>query len=255
MVVGTPDAGDLGVWGGGQAVAEGHLPELRGADGLGYLAGEQVLAVGARAVYELPEPEEDEPPLDAAPVERPAEVVDRVGQGVDDASLAQVVHEPVDVTPPGLGLRVNLRVEAVDEDVYAGPVFRKAGGDLLADKEVRVVDEGQGPFYRLVVGQGDEVHTGAFGRPVGLFRGRVGLADTHPIPEALHPDVRGRPRRPRVQVQVDPRPVFSLCSHHLASQLEMVFLRPNPRRGRHRGRSARCNLVARRGHTARRAGR
>lgn len=139
MVVGTGDAPYLAVRRCRKTVPQGHTAQIQGSNALGYLASQAVLAGRAGSVYELPESEQYEALLYPRPVERAAEVVDRMRQRVDDARLPQVVHQSVHAAPTSLRLSVDLLVQPVDEHVHGAILLGESGGDLLAHEEVRMM--------------------------------------------------------------------------------------------------------------------
>jgi hypothetical protein len=64
---------------------------------------------------------------------------------VDDPGFPQILDQIVDITAPVLGLHVTAGVESVEQDVGVASVFRKSGRNLIADQEVGVVQECEGP--------------------------------------------------------------------------------------------------------------
>jgi hypothetical protein len=87
-------------------------------------------------------------------------------QHVDDPGFPQILDQIVDITAPVLRLHVTAGVESVEQDVGVASVFRKSGRNLIADQEVGVVQECEGPVYRLVVGERHEIHASPLRHPV-----------------------------------------------------------------------------------------
>lgn len=133
---------------------------------------------------------------------------------MDDAGLAQVVHERVDIAPAGLGLPVRPGVHTVEQDVRVLPALGEAGRDLLAGEEVRVAEQGTRALYGLVVRQRDEVHPGVLCHPIGRFGRGIGLPDLDLLrPEAPDPPIRRQPRSPGVEVKIHPHHPIAFSPH------------------------------------------
>ena len=141
---------------------------------------EGVVLVGHRAVLHLEHVEEREHRLeeDLGGLAHPVRLEEVVG-GVEEVLGPEVVDELEDAPalPVDDGVLLPGQVEDVDVDPVAG--LREPGLHLDRDEEVREVGvailEPQAPFDRVVVGEGDEVHSAGLREPVDLLRVVVGV--------------------------------------------------------------------------------
>ena len=81
-----------------------------------------------------------------------------MGDRVGNLFAGEVSLQLVDILPQGLNLLMLRLGNPPCEQLDAGSVFRKVRGDLLAEKRVRQMRDGQAALDGIVIGERDEIH-------------------------------------------------------------------------------------------------
>src|SRR5438552_15385662 len=118
--------------------------------------------------------------------------------GVRNLSALQVSLQCKNIVPDDYDVGVLLFGDAPDQNVNLAWVLGKVGCDLLADKRVRQIANLQTTVDRVVVGEGDEVHSALEQLPMQLAR--VGIR-IRKIESAEKPFFRARAKA-RVNVEI-----------------------------------------------------
>ena len=237
------------------AVALGHGPQLLRRERLDDRPQKPVAAAGAGAVAALEHVEQEQHALHRLGRQPPGHVEERVGDVVGDVRLTQAGDEVVHAWAGLGGLGERGLVDAERHHVDARPFLREPGVELRAQEGPRQVGDGQGPGQRVVVGDGDEVHSPGALRPVQV----EGFGEGLRLAQEAEPGAARRVGVPGVDVEVgsgqwghNPTipPASGLRRRRLCLSPGMPVLsahgRPSPRRAHGRGR--RPPRPGRRGH-------
>jgi hypothetical protein len=114
----------------------------------------------------------------------------------EQALLVEVYDEGMQIVPSSLDFQVLTIIDVVNPDMHSSPAGHR-DADLFAQEEIGMMAEGFGGVNRIVVGDGDQVHSTLFQDLINGF----GIVVIFPADPVQYGDMT-RPRLTRVDVQI-----------------------------------------------------
>src|SRR5208337_1982561 len=96
--------------------------------------------------------------------------IERMRQNVNNSGFSEVLNKIVDIFPNLLYVGMDLLVDVVDKHMRLAAILGEVGCYLFADKGAVQMRDLESPGDRVVVGDGDHVHTLVPGYPVECLR-------------------------------------------------------------------------------------
>lgn len=217
-------------WPGSTGCRSASFLQVRGRHGTRDPARELVRLLRARSVPALPDPEEQQHPLDVRGRQQQPHPVERVREGVCEPTAAEERDELVHRTSVGLQVAMIVLAQVPDEDMERDVVLGEPGGHLDGEERAGELRDSQRSLERVVVRDRDERHPALPADPVDALR----LSERLPEPGTAERVVAavGRVEGVDVEVAARRRLVRTLTSYRAPRTIPVPLRPPSPPRCR-----------------------